>query len=525
MTHRKFSFAILNLSLLAAIFAAHTFAQNPSFSAEPTLPNTNSVDTTYFHNVSVGGRERSAKRISTGAEGSIKGRVLSDVNAPSGTDPEPVGGVRVILKKIESGVAAIVDHCISDAKGRYDFPSLPAGIYSIEVDPISIPARFLRTEVKPSPSKPEVTTEAKGQDPGTSGRTIKGNVFVDKNSDGKYDPKTDELVAGAFITANGRFAVSGANGVYTLTQLPAGRTSVVASVPGVNKNSQVIVDLDFGSSPTRVVDLAVAQQRSSSSNDDFNLLENEDDQPSKPLPAMPSKAKAQSGSAISPSTEKIFVYPSSLVTPVSYEPTQQTSRSRTNAATKPTMGKGSSLRGYSSGDDLVDAYIVESSRRYRIDPLLIYAQMGQESSFKPRAISNKGATGLMQLMPATARRLGVASIYDPKQNIEGGVKYMRILLDMFDGDLNLALAGYNAGEGAVIKYGYKIPPYGETMNYVRRISSRYSKISGSPMPVFDYRSGDSDAEVEWTVPPPPNRPESGTEMLRRYQRPPIAANK
>ena len=141
------------------------------------------------------------------------------------------------------------------------------------------------------------------------------------------------------------------------------------------------------------------------------------------------------------------------------------------------MGTGSHLKGYSTGDDLIDAYIVDSSRRYGIDPLLIYSQMNQESSFKPRATSNKGASGLMQLMPATARRLGVADIYDPKQNIDGGVKYMRMLLDMFDGDVNLALAGYNAGEGAVIRYGYQIPPYAETQNYVARISSRYRAIS------------------------------------------------
>lgn len=141
------------------------------------------------------------------------------------------------------------------------------------------------------------------------------------------------------------------------------------------------------------------------------------------------------------------------------------------------MGTGNHLKGHSTGDDLIDGYIVDSSRRHRIDPLLIYAQMGQESSFKRKALSNKGASGLMQLMPATARRLGVNNIYDPKENIEGGVKYMRILLDMFDGDLSLALAGYNAGEGAVIKYGYQIPPYNETKDYVRRISARYRSIS------------------------------------------------
>jgi soluble lytic murein transglycosylase-like protein len=83
----------------------------------------------------------------------------------------------------------------------------------------------------------------------------------------------------------------------------------------------------------------------------------------------------------------------------------------------------------------------------------------------------------MQLMPETARRFGVENIWDAKQNIEGGVKYMRWLLDMFGGDLNLALAGYNAGENAVMRYGNQVPPYRETQEYVRRISSRYNMIS------------------------------------------------
>jgi len=146
-------------------------------------------------------------------------------------------------------------------------------------------------------------------------------------------------------------------------------------------------------------------------------------------------------------------------------------------STKLAMGTGSHLKGFTTGNDLHDSYIVDSSRRYGIDPLLIYSQMHQESSFKLRATSHKGASGLMQLMPATARRFGVTSIYDPKQNIDAGVKYMRWLLDTFRGDVVLALAGYNAGEGAVMKYGWNIPPYRETQEYVRRITSRYNSIS------------------------------------------------
>jgi soluble lytic murein transglycosylase-like protein len=141
------------------------------------------------------------------------------------------------------------------------------------------------------------------------------------------------------------------------------------------------------------------------------------------------------------------------------------------------MGSSRDLKGFTTGNALHDAFIVDSSRRYRIDPLLIYAQMHQESSFKLRARSHKGASGLMQLMPATARRFGVTSIYDPRQNIDAGVKYMRWLLDNFNQDVVLALAGYNAGEGAVMKYGRRVPPYRETQEYVRRITARYNSIS------------------------------------------------
>ena len=143
---------------------------------------------------------------------------------------------------------------------------------------------------------------------------------------------------------------------------------------------------------------------------------------------------------------------------------------------KMTMGTGTALRGFTTGSLEIDAYIVDSSKRYNIDPLLIYAQMHQESSFKLKATSYKGASGLMQLMPATARRFGVTNIYDPKQNIDAGVRYMRWLLDTFNQDLRLALAGYNAGEGAVMKFGWQIPPYNETQEYVRRITARYNSI-------------------------------------------------
>jgi len=131
------------------------------------------------------------------------------------------------------------------------------------------------------------------------------------------------------------------------------------------------------------------------------------------------------------------------------------------------------LRGYTTGSSDIDTYLVESGTRNGVDPLLLYSVMHQESSFKYHAISPKGARGLMQLMPPTAMRFGVTNIFDPRQNIEGGARYMAFLLDRFNNDVSLALAGYNAGEGAVEKYGWRIPPYSETQEYVRRITRRY----------------------------------------------------
>ena len=131
----------------------------------------------------------------------------------------------------------------------------------------------------------------------------------------------------------------------------------------------------------------------------------------------------------------------------------------------------SSLRGFTTGNAQVDGYIMESATRHGLDPLLIYSVMHQESSFKQRAISHKGARGLMQLMPATARRYGVTKIHDPEQNIQGGVRYLAFLFELF-GDIPRTLAAYNAGEGAVMKYG-GIPPYQETSTYVVRAMTVY----------------------------------------------------
>jgi Zn-finger nucleic acid-binding protein len=130
-------------------------------------------------------------------------------------------------------------------------------------------------------------------------------------------------------------------------------------------------------------------------------------------------------------------------------------------------------RAWSTGNARIDALIRQNGARHGVDPYLIFCVMEQESHFNPRALSHAGARGLMQLMPATAARFGVRNPHDPAQSISGGTRYLKQLLNMFKGRVDLALASYNAGEGAVLKYGARVPPYRETRNYVRRISARY----------------------------------------------------
>ena len=117
-------------------------------------------------------------------------------------------------------------------------------------------------------------------------------------------------------------------------------------------------------------------------------------------------------------------------------------------------------------------YIKNACDKYGVEEKLVHALVRQESGFNPNAVSKAGAKGLMQLMPATARSLGVIDSLDPEQNIEGGVKYLKQMLDKYNGNTILALAAYNAGPGAVDKYS-GVPPYKETQNYVKAILKNY----------------------------------------------------
>jgi transglycosylase-like protein with SLT domain len=138
------------------------------------------------------------------------------------------------------------------------------------------------------------------------------------------------------------------------------------------------------------------------------------------------------------------------------------------AAQDPNYSQAAGNRSVSA--EQIDHYIDEAAARHHVDPNLVRALVKVESNFNPRAVSSKGAIGLMQLMPATARLYDVRNPYDPAQNVDAGVRHLKGLLDNFKGDVPLSLAAYNAGQGAVERNG-GIPPYTETRNYVKRITS------------------------------------------------------
>ena len=119
--------------------------------------------------------------------------------------------------------------------------------------------------------------------------------------------------------------------------------------------------------------------------------------------------------------------------------------------------------------------VEDAARAHGLDSALLHAVIAVESGYDPKAVSKKGAAGLMQLMPATAKRYGVADAFDPVQNVSGGAQYLRDLLDLFDSDTSLALAAFNAGENAVIKHGRRIPPYRETLRYVPKVLDHYRR--------------------------------------------------
>jgi len=175
--------------------------------------------------------------------------------------------------------------------------------------------------------------------------------------------------------------------------------------------------------------------------------------------------------------------------------------SRAGSALAPDEGDAHGYRVLSRAE--IDKYVEEMAAKHNVDPELIRAVIAAESGYNPAATSRKGAQGLMQLMPGTAQQLGVHDAYNAKQNLEAGVRYLRALLDKYNGDLDKALAAYNAGEGAVTRAG-GVPNIRETQNYVRRITDQYFRSDSSgahgwmPGPRTIRREVDANGKVVFT---------------------------
>ncbi len=127
------------------------------------------------------------------------------------------------------------------------------------------------------------------------------------------------------------------------------------------------------------------------------------------------------------------------------------------------------------GEANVADIVYQVAQEFDVSPHLLHAVIAVESGYNARAVSHKGAQGLMQLMPATAQRFGVTDPFDPQDNVRGGARYLKALLAQFNGDLQLALAAYNAGESAVVRYGNRVPPFAETLKYVPRVLERMQR--------------------------------------------------
>jgi soluble lytic murein transglycosylase-like protein len=148
-----------------------------------------------------------------------------------------------------------------------------------------------------------------------------------------------------------------------------------------------------------------------------------------------------------------------------------------------TAPAGSSAQAAGPSDDRLDHIVQAAAARHKVDPALVKAVISTESAWNPRAISSKGAVGLMQLIPETAQRFGVGNSFDPAQNVEGGTTYLKALLDRYNGDLSKSLAAYNAGERAVDSSG-GIPAYPETQRYVQKVTDAYFRPSSGRDPAL-----------------------------------------
>lgn len=148
-------------------------------------------------------------------------------------------------------------------------------------------------------------------------------------------------------------------------------------------------------------------------------------------------------------------------------------------AAAPGKAMGAAVAGSGSAASDIASIVIQAADEFGVSPYLLHAIIAVESAYDARAVSSKGAQGLMQLMPATARRFGVLDPFDPHENVRGGARYIKALLEQFNGDLALTLAAYNAGENAVVRYGNRVPPFAETRKYVPKVMARMQRAANS----------------------------------------------
>jgi soluble lytic murein transglycosylase-like protein len=192
---------------------------------------------------------------------------------------------------------------------------------------------------------------------------------------------------------------------------------------------------------------------------------------------------------------------------------RQAKASLTGAGTSTGIASRTTLRSQIASPDLtaaektnrkkIEVMIRDVSARYRVDPALVRAVIETESNWNSTAVSRKGALGLMQLVPGTAQQMGVHNAFDPKENLDGGVRYLHTLLERYNGDLDMALAAYNAGPGAVDRAG-GVPRYRETRQYVQKVTDSYFRPDSDRLPyAYDaprpiYRTVDQNGRVVFT---------------------------
>ena len=191
----------------------------------------------------------------------------------------------------------------------------------------------------------------------------------------------------------------------------------------------------------------------------------------------PQRANAQITKVVDDSGRRFFI---------NAEPPLSAKLNGTKPRTNIYLPSQSSLSGRQSSwmntdRDGVEKLVREAAERHKVDPALVRAVIETESNWNPRAYSHKGAGGLMQLIPTTAQRFGANDVFNPQQNIDAGVKYLRTLLERYNGNLDLALAAYNAGEGAVDR-AHGVPSYRETRNYVQKVQNAYFSPGSGRLP-------------------------------------------